>query len=55
MKSKFKKCNVDDKIENPFNTKKLLGELIVTELYGEDLANKRQLSFENLTINKEYP
>jgi len=46
---------INDKNENPFNTKKLLGKLIVTELNGEDEANNAQLSFENLTINKNTP
>ena len=46
---------INDKNENPFNVKKLLGKLIVTELNGEDEANNAQLSFENLTINKNTP
>ena len=46
---------INDKNENPFNAKKLLGKLIVTELNGEDEANNAQLSFENLTINKNTP
>lgn len=46
---------INDKNENPFNTKKLLGKLIVTELNGEDEADNAQLSFENLTINKNTP
>ena len=46
---------INDNNENPFNAKKLLGKLIVTELNGEDEANNAQLSFENLTINKNTP
>lgn len=46
---------INDKNENPFNAKKLLGKLIVTELNGEDEADNAQLSFENLTINKNTP
>jgi tyrosyl-tRNA synthetase len=46
---------INDKNENPFNVKKLLGKLIVTELNGEDEADNAQLSFENLTINKNTP
>ena len=46
---------INDGNENPFNAKKLLGKLIVTELNGEDAANNAQLSFENITINKNTP
>ena len=38
--------------ENPFNAKKLLGKLIVSELNGEDAARNAESSFENITINK---
>ena len=41
--------------ENPFNAKKLLGRLIVTELYNESKAREAEDSFKNLTINKNTP
>ena len=41
--------------ENPFNAKKLLGRLIVTELYNESKASEAEGSFKNLTINKNTP
>ena len=41
--------------ENPFNAKKLLGKLIVSELNGEDAARNAESSFENITINKNTP
>ena len=41
--------------ENPFNAKKLLGKLIVSELHGEDAARNAESSFENITINKNTP
>ena len=49
------KNSIKNENENPFNVKKLLGKLIVTELNGEDEADNAQLSFENLTINKNAP
>ena len=49
------KKSINNENENPFNVKKMLGKLIVTELNGEDEANNAQLSFENLTINKNTP
>ena len=49
------KNSIKNENENPFNVKKLLGRLIVTELNGEGEANNAQLSFENLTINKNAP
>ena len=41
--------------ENPFNAKKLLGRLIVTELHNESKASEAEGSFKNLTINKNTP
>ena len=41
--------------ENPFNAKKLLGKLIVSELNGEVAARNAESSFENITINKNTP
>ena len=38
--------------ENPFNLKKLLGNLIITELYDDQSAQKAYESFENITVNK---
>ena len=41
--------------ENPFNLKKLLGNLIITELFDDQKATKAYESFENITINKNIP
>ena len=41
--------------ENPFNLKKLLGKLIITELYDDQSAQKAYESFENITVNKNIP
>jgi len=41
--------------ENPFEIKKILGKYIVTDLYDEKLADNAQISFENITINKNTP
>ena len=41
--------------ENPFNLKKLLGNLIITELFDNQAATKAYESFENITINKNIP
>lgn len=41
--------------ENPFNLKKLLGKLIITELYDHQSAKKAYESFENVTVNKNIP
>jgi len=49
------KSNIEDGSENPFQIKKLLGELIVTELYNEKVANQASLSFKTITIDKDMP
>ncbi len=49
------KSNVQNDKENPFNLKKLLGELIITELFSNDDASKAANSFENVTVNKNIP
>ena len=41
--------------ENPFNLKKQLGNLIITELFDVQTATKAYESFENITINKNIP
>ena len=49
------KSNVENDKENPFNLKKMLGELIITELFSNDEASKAANSFENVTVNKNIP
>ena len=49
------KSNVKNDKENPFNLKKMLGELIITELFSNDDASKAANSFENVTVNKNIP
>ena len=49
------KTNVDSGKMNPFEIKKMLGEVIVTELYDDNLAKEASLSFETVTINKDLP
>ncbi len=41
--------------ENPFNLKKLLGNLIISELFDDQASTKAYESFENITINKNIP
>ena len=50
----FKK-NVDKGKTNPFDYKKMLGKLIVSEIYDENSALAAEISFENITINKNLP
>jgi len=50
----YKKDVKTDK-ENPFNLKKLLGNLIITELFDDQTASKAYETFENITINKNIP
>ena len=47
--------NVDKGDTNPFEYKKMLGKLIVTEIYDENSAQAAESSFENITINKNFP
>lgn len=49
------KSNVKNDKENPFKLKKMLGELIITELFNNDEAAKAANSFENVTVNKNIP
>ena len=49
------KSKVENDKENPFNLKKMLGELIITELFSNDDASKAANSFENVTVNKNIP
>ena len=49
------KTNVENGSENPFNIKKILGKLVVTELYDENLGKEASVSFETVTINKDLP
>ena len=49
------KSNVENDKDNPFNLKKMLGELIITELFSNDDASKAANSFENVTVNKNIP
>ena len=49
------KGNVEKDKENPFKLKKMLGELIITELFSNDDASKAANSFENVTVNKNIP
>jgi len=50
----YKKDVKSDK-ENPFNLKKLLGNLVITELFDDKTASKAYETFENITINKNIP
>lgn len=47
--------NVDKGKTNPFDYKKMLGKLIVSEIYDENSALAAESSFENITINKKLP
>ena len=47
--------NVDKGDTNPFEYKKMLGKLVVTEIYDENSALAAKSSFENITINKNLP
>ena len=47
--------NVEKGKTNPFDYKKMLGKLIVTEIYDENNAEAAESSFENITINKNLP
>ena len=49
------KSNVENDKENPFKLKKMLGELIITELFNNDEAANAANSFENVTVNKNIP
>ncbi len=47
--------NVDKGNTNPFDYKKMLGKLIVSEIYDENSALVAESTFENITINKNSP
>ena len=47
--------NVDNGQTNPFDYKKMLGKLIVSEIYDENSALVAESTFENITINKNLP
>lgn len=47
--------NVDKGKTNPFEYKKMLGKLIVSEIFDENSATAAESSFENITINKNLP
>tara|TARA_B100000212_G_C27381287_1_gene537200 strand:+ start:3217 stop:4395 length:1179 start_codon:yes stop_codon:yes gene_type:complete len=49
------KNNVKNENKNPFDYKKLLGELVVTELYSKNDALDAEENFKNITINKDTP
>ena len=52
--NKMKHSVINDK-QNPFEYKKLLGELVVTELYSKNDALEAVDQFKNVTINKDVP
>ncbi len=47
--------NVNTGKTNPFDYKKMLGKLIITEIYDENSALVAESTFENITINKNLP
>ena len=49
------KDSVQNGSKNPFDYKKLLGELVVTELYSKNDALDAEENFKNITINKDTP
>ena len=49
------KDSVEKDKENPFNIKKLLGELVIKDIFDDNTANKAAKTFEDLTINKNIP
>ncbi len=49
------KNSVEKDNENPFDVKKILGELILKDLFDEQISLDAAKSFENLTINKNIP
>ena len=50
----FKDAVEKDK-ENPFNIKKILGELIIKDIFDDNASKKAAKTFEDLTINKSIP
>ena len=49
------KLDVTKNSKNPFEFKKILGKLVVSELFDSKTADAAEKSFENLTINKNIP
>ena len=49
------KLDVTQNSKNPFEFKKILGKLVVSELFDSKTADAAEKSFENLTINKNIP
>jgi tyrosyl-tRNA synthetase len=49
------KLAVTNNSKNPFEYKKILGKLVVSELFDNKTADDAEKSFENLTINKNIP
>ena len=49
------KLAVTNNSKNPFEFKKILGKLVVSELFDSKTADAAEKSFENLTINKNLP
>ncbi len=49
------KSDVTNNSKNPFEFKKILGKLVVSELFNDKTADDAEKSFENLTINKNIP
>tara|TARA_Y100000590_G_scaffold139550_1_gene159819 strand:- start:239 stop:1417 length:1179 start_codon:yes stop_codon:yes gene_type:complete len=50
----FKDAVEKDK-ENPFSIKKILGELIIKDIFDDNASKKAAKTFEDLTINKSIP
>ena len=49
------KLAVKNNSKNPFEFKKILGKLVISELFDNKTADDAEKSFENLTINKNIP
>tara|TARA_B100000482_G_scaffold189434_1_gene170879 strand:- start:13 stop:1191 length:1179 start_codon:yes stop_codon:yes gene_type:complete len=49
------KLAVTNNSKNPFEFKKILGKLVISELFDSKTADDAEKSFENLTINKNIP
>ena len=49
------KLDVTNNSKNPFDFKKILGKLVISELFDSKTADDAEKSFENLTINKNIP
>ena len=49
------RLDVTNNSKNPFEFKKILGKLVVSELFDDKTADDAKKTFENLTINKNIP